>query len=558
MGIALPDMFAQTGFNQGWNYPALGLEDGIGGATYAAMKADIAEGNDIAKAFTRGDGIVQTGDEGGRTLAVQYLRNLLQSTTFGMNNAVLMQRISKEQVYSVAHEYSQINRYGGPGHGYIPETGQDNAFGLVGEDATFKRQIANLRIQAAYTLIGIIASQQRNIQDPRATLKKALTRQIIMRETLGAYFGDNFVNALQPDGFIAMIRNWVDSDVGGGDYGIMFDAGGRVLDADLLNEAISYCSEKFGSPSVLFQSKRGEYDTERALFPNMRGEFGSSGTFGGDHSVYKGADGEIKRIGDAFLRRGDALAVDGPGATGLPRTVADANAPGFNTTPYGAAVPAAIAAGAGSFWNFFTKNTESVGLTTVPATPSGDNNTNRLAAGIYYYAVAPVYDNREGLWWIYGEAAANTFTGGQTGIAPTAGQVNRITIDGTTPCIVGLGTGFDRNRMAWRIYRAGGPGMPVPTSINDYKYVGTTGTPRSGNPIFYDNGFRIPGSDNAFLITENKDGMKCWDHLELTPLMERNLADFIPMARPLMLLHVACPVFYAPAFNIHFRNVGTR
>lgn len=72
----------------------------------------------------------------------------------------------------------------------------------------------------------------------------------------------------------------------------------------------------------------------------------------------------------------------------------------------------------------------------------------------------------------------------------------------------------------------------------------------------YDNGMYIPGTDNAFLITEKRNGTNGWFMAELLPLMRCIGLPSLPMADPLVMLWFACPILLVPRHHVWIRNIG--
>jgi hypothetical protein len=136
-------------------------------------------------------------------------------------------------------------------------------------------------------------------------------------------------------------------------------------------------------------------------------------------------------------------------------------------------------------------------------------------------------------------------------IDPTAGQIVQIAIDTTTPCITGLGSTYALANTKFRIYRA----PSSATSISQFALLGETGCPTAGNATLYDNGYQIPGADQAFLITEQKHGIDGWGFWQLCPLLKRPLPH-TALLEFFVLLLFATPVLRVPRHHIVVRNIG--
>jgi len=85
----------------------------------------------------------------------------------------------------------------------------------------------------------------------------------------------------------------------------------------------------------------------------------------------------------------------------------------------------------------------------------------------------------------------------------------------------------------------------------------TTGTPITGNPVICDNGYKMPGLDNAYLISTTNEGSGAgWGLLQLLPLMQRLGLPELPLASPLVLLWFGTLILWQRRKNIWFRNIG--
>jgi len=508
----------------------------------------------ITKALVTGSGIVADGATGGQALRMQFLDDVMTAVSFTEKHVVGIKHFPVEKAYSPTFEWTTYDGYGGTGNGFTSETGSDGAGNLNSFDDNFTRNVANIGLLATERQVSFLAQTTKNISDPVKAARTGATRELLRKANNALYFGDRLSNGLEYNGLARQMLTWCDNNPT--DSPILFDAGGQPIDQGLLDDASTVNINLFGDATLLLESATAYNDSMKLLHPFQRVEMGSAtGAYGVRKAEFEATGGTIQLVKDPMLRANRPLNIRGNGSDGLIRTstTADASAPAFASTPYATANPTAGAAGAGKFWQVANKNTDSAVMSTAPALPSGDGavggtQTTRLAAGTYYYAVAPVYDGLEGPAWVYGASAAGTATGA-SGIAVTANQVVKLVM--TTAAITGVGTTYATTRLKYRIYRT----AVASPALSDFKLLMESATPTSGDSACWDNGFYIPGTDNAFLLTEQSQGMKALMMLQLLPLMERTLPH-AALIDPFAYLWFAAPILLAARHHLWIRNVG--
>ena len=548
------------GFNDaGWGY---------GDASFNAW-SELARRDQerFFKSLTTGDGVVVGGDTGGRSLRVQFLHDMLEKQSFEQDDAVAMKLIPKKKVYETAIEWTTQAQYGGPGSGFLPETGADSSFGVSSSDDNFKRRVRNVKFLAAKRLISLVAQVVRNIADPDTVSEESATLEIIGKANLAMYYGDSLTQQTSFDGFPRQIKDWVQEFPQ--DQGIMWDAGGQPVDEGLIEDIANFCRQRFGRPSRLLESSTTFRDTMKLLYPKERARIDESGgTFGQNRTRFQSTVGLIQIDPDPTLRANNPLQVDGPGMTGKPRTSSTADTGGTDWTanPFTAVNPAAATAGTRDFFRNVTLNTDAASIAgaagDTPAVPTGEGNQgNRLKAGTYYYGASIVVDGVEGQAWIFGANAKGVLTGVATNsgnVDVTAGQIVKVSIDLNQIANLG-GSGPVRNRTRIRIYRYGPTptaAIIIPTSFNQFDFLFEIGVPTAtAATMGCDNGFNIPGTDQAFLITEKKGKGDGWFWAQLMPLMRRPLPH-IEMGDPVAMLCFGCPILWVPRHHIWVRNIG--
>ena len=520
---------------------------------------EVAYSNDnsnyaLEKALTAGEGIVQPGDTGGRALKVQFLHKTLEQVSFDQEDAVLMKLIPKKKVPSNTIEWTEFLSYGTDGDAFVGESGSDGAFGVSGSDDNFARQVQKIRYLATQRTVSLVSQLVANIEAPMKVSEKAATLELVMKMNNACYNGDSTLSQNQFNGMKAQIKQWVNQYPQ--DSGILWDAGGQPIGKELMTDMMAFLRLKYGKPSLLLMSVQAKADLQKALYPNARYNEGQSPEYLGiDTGKFKGTNGTLKLEDDPMLRPNEPITVDGVGSDGKPRTATTASlgALAYVATPF--VTCAAVVPGVGNYYNNVNVNTDVTSLGTAPALPNkgkGGNAGNRLPAGISYYALAPVYGGKEGVAWVFGAAGAGTVTGATAVTVTGASSIVQVDVDLTTPCITGVGSTYSRSLVKWRLYRCTGV---APGSLSDFDFVCDIGNPTSGNARGYDNGMYMPGMDQAFMITETKNGSPGWFLAQLLPIMKRPLPH-LAMADLFALLAFVTPILWVPRHHLYIRNIG--
>lgn len=549
----------------------------------------------LNKAYTTGlPGIEQPGDATsygpGRT---QYLYNKLERTSYEMPDARGFQEFRKERCYSTTFEWSQFNNYGGPGDGFVPETGASTDqssglfFGVLQGNDTFTRLLQQVKFMAATRFISVPDEKIRNIEDPRKVARDGMVLEIIAKADLALYHGDSKTNLLQINGVKRQLLDWLTPGALGATYPghpedqvICYDAGGAPLDKSLFLDISSQSRLKYGKLSLCIQSILGNEDTQASLFPELRASEGLQGVFGVDVDEFRGPNGRIRLVGDPMLRANQPLAADGPTSNGLPRATGDAGGLTWSSGTQGwvasagangcqvVAVPTAPAPTT-YFWQNRTLNTDTAQVA-IPPLPSGaGNQANRLTQNYsYYYAASIVYQGLESQAWVVGQTSANF--NASTGLNAFTGTPTPFAVVSATPIVQleFLATAITLNNVAitssiysqakLRIYRYGGPSQTAaPTLLSQFSFLDECGVNTVGsNPRLYDNGFRIAGYEDAFFFTEKKNGVNGVFIAQLLPLIQREGLPNLMMATPLGMLYFWTFVMLSPRHHFWARNVG--
>ena len=538
---------SELGFTEGFNQ---GPKWGSGVHRQWADTARAME-QDLEKALTTGQGIVQTGDTGGSTLRTQWLPGLVERASFQTEDAVTFKAMPKKKAYSTTIEQTFALLYGGIGSGFTPELGDDGAGNIAGAEDSFQRATQVIAFMAARREPGFVTQQVTNLENPVELEQDLGELELLGKANAACFTGDRGLDIASFNGLGAQIRDWV--ILHNERQAAEFDCAGQPLSESVLRDAQKRNRRNWGRFSRLIMSVDGKGDAQKEIYPKERFDGGRGGvnSYGVNPEKFNG-DWSVDLVDDPMLQIGEPLAVDGPRADPSIPTAADAGAPVWGATPFTSIN--AVNPGAGFWRQNHNRTSDAAALTTVPALPPSTSGSGQqgshLPVGTSYYAITAVYAGRESLAWVNGASAANTIAGAAA-VTIAANKVVAIAIDLTTPAVTGLGSTFARQRVWYRIYRCD----KVPNSLADFQFLMNVGAPVAGNAWGYDNGATIPGTDVAYGITERKGGKDMWAWLNLLPMAKRMLPNTL-MTEPFGILLFGTPFLPAPHFHTRFRNVG--
>lgn len=507
--------------------------------------------DELNKAYLTGQTVVTPSDDSDASaLRKQFLFGNLVSTIYSQDDAAFLKKLRVENVGSTLVEFSRFDLVNG-GDGFVPESGTDGLFGTSYGEDSFSRQTRTVKYMAAARRVGLVTQSVNNIANPMRVAEQSASLEIVRNMNLASIYGDSGFNALSFDGIERQLFDYV---VEKSDPAILIDMRGGVVDIEAIMTASTSILKRFGNPSLLLQSPDSYNDTEAELLSNLRSPYGYSGLGGISVDKVRTSAGEITRMYDKMLRANRPLNVLGAAANGGVRTTADSGALAWAATPWDTtAVTGSVvgAAGTGAYYLNTTRNTDAsvVAAPAVPTSVDGNNATNNLGAGTFNYAISIVKNGKESLPWVLGAASAGTVTGATT-ITTTAGQIMRIitkTIDNSI--ITGWDSAF-KTQTYFRVYRAAS-GAP----LSSFQYLHSQALPTGSNvSVGYDNGFRIPGTTDNFLLTEQRDGRASIILAELLAMMKRPLPN-LPLADVFAMLAFATPVVFYGGFHVQFYNV---
>lgn len=532
----------------------------------------------IMKALTTGQDIVTEGDGSagdGSKLRKQFLHNQLQIVAADpsvASNFAFMSWVDKKKVYSTTFEYTTLNDYGDVGDGFIGETNTTIDGSSVTADDIFARRLKKVAFMSVVKTVSDVTVEVNNLQDPRKTVDFTATATLIGLSNIAAYWGDSRKQTLQSDGIMAQVEDYLYPTTLGGigknvDDCILFDCGGLPLDREVLAELENVARQNFGNGWDLFVSMNTMTDIQKGVFGLSRAQLGEQNTqLGSNYSQYHSplTMGNVTFRPDNSLLANRPLSFIGDSVTGKPRSADHSKA----TATVGTSVFGGSASGGNAYgvvvgnpgtadW-FVTgalagyDNPSAPALPTTPVRGIGQNS-NRLAAGTYCYAVSVVYGGYESKpIFLQYNATAGSITGHATtpvGVPVTAGQIVRLNFTHA-----GI-TGTNAANVKFRIYRATGSAV---TTLSSYALVGECGRSTALYSSFWDNGYQIPGTENAFMLTrndpQNNNGTGVF-YAQLLPIRKKALASGLMNESTVWGLF-GTPVVLNPRKQIVIRNIG--
>jgi hypothetical protein len=508
----------------------------------------------VQKAYITGQDIVTpTNDGDASALRPQFLMNNLVNTLYGMDLAITMKKIPVTKVSGPLVEFSRIDMIGGAGDTFVGETG-DGSFGVSNGEDAWSRHTRTVKYLATQRQVGDIAAHTNNLEDLKKLSRENATLELIRNANIALFWGHSGLNSLQYDGIEKQIMDYVlDSN----DGEILVDMNNTTIGIEEIKVGAAISARRFGNPSVLIQSINAHHATEQTVWQQLRGDLRSgNGTWSNSVDKVETHVGPIKLRTDIMLRENRPGQFNGPAALGLPNLTADTGAWNFAVTPFDAAALnfGARAAGSGYYYDNRTLSTQSA-APAVPAVPTatGQNNaSNRNAAGTYYYALEAVYKGKRSVAWVYGAASAGTFAG-PTGITITAGQIVQINLKAAATAFGASYVAAELNKVSFRLYRTAALAS-VPTAWNQFGLLDCFSYQSATVGVYYDNGFKIPGTGTGFLLTEKRDGRNSVVFAEFRDMTEKLLAP-LALASQFVVTLFGTPIVFFGGHHVLYYNV---
>ena len=486
--------------------------------------------------------------------------NALTDATYQDDDCKIFQTLPIVNVSQQTVQFLERTDLGTLGDGFIAEMGPDGAGNHdLENDPDYLRESETVAIVHDVRRVSWLAQKTKGIVQPVPEQQKAAIRNIKGKLSLACYYSDRKTNKLGFNSLFAQILQGVRDNPQGRQLALV-DADDKALSNSWLNHLFEMGANNLTRFDEAWMNPTDFANWQDTLQAQQRAPQIIDGAVGQsvDEVVNPFSNKKLKLISDFMLRANKPLQVWGKGANGKPRTElsVDSNSLAWASTPFTSC--AAAAAGTGYMYEYKTYNTDASGLATAPAVPAGTDGeaNNQLVAGSYLYGIAPVYGGKEGRMWVFGcttEATSVSLgTGAPTPIVVAAGQVVRTQIDPLA--IAGLGTTYRRDMVRFRIYRAD----VGATRVEQFDLVDDCGTPVAGNPVFFDNGFRKPGTRDILLLNRNWNGQNLLMYAQQVEVARRPLPNnlltdvfgYLTVGTPILRRRTETPS------HVWIRNVG--
>jgi hypothetical protein len=262
----------------------------------------------LSKALTAGNGVDAGSFTGGRALTPESLDAVLVSVLHTTDEARLFQKLKKNPVKSVVHQWNYRNEVGADDGGWVAEGGSS-----ASADQTIARKYTTAKYLQTKRTVTLQAATTNMLEDAIGIEQEAGALWLIRNVEKGLIYGNSSMNTYEPDG--------LNSQIPAG--GIIDLRGKDATSAEFeqaMNDAARQIRNYYGKATHMFSSTMVMEDVQVLLRDRIR--FAAGNTQGS--SVFKDYPtpfGTFELVDDVFIREGD-----------VPRTSSLAGIPG-GTTP---------------------------------------------------------------------------------------------------------------------------------------------------------------------------------------------------------------------------------
>lgn len=515
---------------------------------------------EVAKAITAGSGTYAPGETGWDATKPEFLMNALTDATYQDEQCKIFQSLPVVNVSQQTIQFLERTQLGTIGDAFIGETGPAGDFAHnLENDTDYLREAETVSIVHDVRRVSWLAQKTKGIVQPVPEQQMAAIRNIKGKLCLATYYSDRKTNKLGFNSLFSQIHQGVRDNPQGRQLAFV-DADNKVINNAFLNHLFELGLNNMTQFDQAWMNPTDFANWQNTLQPMQRAPQDINGAVGQrvDRVLNPFGGKDLQLHADFMLRANKPLQIWGKGASGKPRdeNTVDPGALTFASTPF--ASGAAGAAGTGYCFEYRTFNDMQSPLATVPAVPAASDGeaNNQLTTGSYVYGISAVYNGRETQMWIQGKTAVSSSTSlgasTTTVIAVTTGQVVTITID--LACIAGIGSTIPRNLIRFRIYRA----PSTATKISEFDLVDDCGVSITGNPTFYDNGWRKPGTRDMLLLNREWNGQKLVFYAQQVEVARRplpnnllsDLQGYLTVGTPILRRRTVTPS------HMWIRNVG--
>lgn len=281
----------------------------------------------LSKALTAGSGVDAAAFTGGRALTPESLDSVLVSVLHTTDEARLFQRLKKNPVKSVVHQWNYRNEVGADDGGWVPEGGSSQE-----ANQTIQRKYTTAKYLQTKRTVTLQAATTNMLEDAIGIEQEAGALWIIRNVERALFKGNSSFNSYEPDGLDAQIPTANIIDLRGK------DATSADFE-DAMSEAARMIRDSFGVATNLFSSTMVMQDVQNLLRDRIR--FGTGKVVGNAvFTEYPTPFGTMELVDDVFIREGAApaaSALSGRPGTTTPPTYGAATSPVDATALFGAA-----------------------------------------------------------------------------------------------------------------------------------------------------------------------------------------------------------------------------
>lgn len=263
---------------------------------YASANAETLEA--LSKALTAGSGVDAASYTGGRALTPESLDTTLVNILFQSDEARLFQRIKKNPVKSVIHQWDVRTEVGADDGAWVGEGGTSQQ-----TDQTIARKFVQAKYLQTQRQVTLQAAASNMIENAINLEVNAGMLWLIRNIEKSLWNGNSTNFPLQPDGMDAQIDSNLVFDLRGA------DATGKSFE-DKLNEMAAAIRQHYGKPTTLFSSVPVARDIQYNIRDRVRFNAGSNPALSGVSRTYPSIFGDFELVDDIFITEG------GPGVTG--------------------------------------------------------------------------------------------------------------------------------------------------------------------------------------------------------------------------------------------------
>ena len=245
----------------------------------------------LSKALTAGSGVNAASFTGGRALTPESLDAVLVSVLHTTDEARLFQRLKKNPVKSVVHQWNYRNEVGDDDGGWVSEGGSSQE-----ASQTIARKYTTAKYLQTKRTVTLQAASTNMLEDAIGIEQEAGALWIIRNVEKALFKGNSSFNSYEPDGLDSQIPSTNVLDLRG------MDATSSEFE-NLMNEAARTIRDSFGVPTNIFSSTMVMQDVQALLRDRIR--FGTGRQEGGAvFNEYPTPFGKMELIDDVFIKEG--------------------------------------------------------------------------------------------------------------------------------------------------------------------------------------------------------------------------------------------------------------